>query len=161
MSKPRVYIETTIPNLYYETRTAPASVEARLWTRAWWADAADRYELVTSAMVVDELLNGTRDELVRARKSLLRDVPSLPITAAISDTVEAYLRHKLMPAHPSMDAYHLAIASHHRCAFLITWDCRHLANPRKALHIRQINTMLGLHVPELVTPRDLVQRRNG
>lgn len=161
MPKPRVYVETTIPNVYHETRTAPESVKARLWTRAWWADASDRYDLVTSAMVVEELLNGAHDERVGIRKSLLRDVPLLPVTTAISDTVAAYLRHKLMPARPSMDAYHLAIASHHYCDFLVSWNCRHLANPHKALHIRRINTMLGLHVPELVTPKDLLQRRSG
>lgn len=160
MPKPRVYVETTIPNLYYEARTAPESVEARHWTRAWWADAAERYEMVTSPVVIEELLNGTSDR-VRLRMSLLEGVAALPMVPSITETVAVYLRHKLMPAHPSMDAYHLAIASHYRCDFLVSWNCRHLANPRKALHIRRINAMLGLHVPELATPKDLLQRRNS
>ena len=33
--------------------------------------------------------------------------------------------------------------------FLVTWNCRHLANANKFGHIRRVNTMLGLLVPAL------------
>ena len=39
---------------------------------------------------------------------------------------------------------------------LLTWNCRHLANANKFPHIRRINALLGLHVPELVTPLQLL-----
>jgi hypothetical protein len=38
----------------------------------------------------------------------------------------------------------------------ITWNCRHLANANKFGHIRRINVMLGLYVPLLVTPLELM-----
>jgi hypothetical protein len=158
MPKPRVYVETTIPNLYHETRTAPESVEARLWTCAWWADAADRYELLTSVVVIDELDRGTSSR-TGLRKSLLAGIPVLQVVTPIPEIVAFYIKHKLMPANPPDDAYHLAISSYHRCDFMLTWNCRHLANPNKALHIRRINTMLGLGVPSLATPKDLMLRR--
>ena len=53
------------------------------------------------------------------------------------------------------DALHLALASYHKCDFLVTWNCRHLANANKFGHIRRVNTMLGLFVPALVTPLEL------
>jgi len=34
--KPRVYIETTIPSFYFETRSTPEMVARRQWTRHWW-----------------------------------------------------------------------------------------------------------------------------
>lgn len=52
---------------------------------------------------------------------------------------------------------HLALASFYNCDFILTWNCRHLANPNKALHIRRINTALGLCVPKVLTPLDLKQ----
>ncbi len=61
-----------------------------------------------------------------------------------------------MPADPSGDALHLALASYHECDFLLTWNCQHLANANKFQHIRIINVMLGLHVPSLVTPLELL-----
>lgn len=62
-----------------------------------------------------------------------------------------------MPANPAGDALHLAVASVQRCDFLVTWNCRHLANANKFGHIRRVNTLLGLYVPTLVTPLELLE----
>jgi hypothetical protein len=60
-----------------------------------------------------------------------------------------------MPADDAGDAAHLAIASYHGVDYLLTWNCRHLANANKFAHIREINRRLGLLTPELVTPEQL------
>jgi hypothetical protein len=61
-----------------------------------------------------------------------------------------------MPANPVGDALHLALASFHRCDFLVTWNCKHIANANKFGHIRRVNSMLGLFNPALVTPLELL-----
>ena len=58
MPGPRAYVETTIPSFYHEVRTAPDVVARREWTQRWWTTAHDRYELVTSPAVLDELSGG-------------------------------------------------------------------------------------------------------
>jgi predicted nucleic acid-binding protein len=131
MPKPRVYVETTIPNVYYETRTSPEMVERQAWTRAWWAGAVEKYELVTSIKVHAELDRGTGNQVAR-RKSLLKNIPLLSVGPPVPEIVSSYIQHRLMPAKPSDDAYHLAAASYHECDFIVTWDMRHLANPNKA-----------------------------
>ena len=75
---------------------------------------------------------------------------------AVTEIVQAYIRHKVMPADPFGDALHLALASFHKCDFLVTWNCTHLANANKFGHIRRVNTMLGLLMPALVTPLELL-----
>lgn len=155
MIKPRVYVETTIPSFYHDTRPAPAIVARREWTREWWSGAAEAYELVTSAAVLNELVEGL-PERSTPRLALVRDLPLLPVEPPIREIVESYVRHKLMPADPGGDALHLALASFHKCDFLVTWNCRHLANANKFGHIRRVNTMLGLFVPLLVTPLELL-----
>jgi len=55
---PRVYVETTIPSFYHDSRATPAIVARREWTRQWWSDAPARYELVTSLAVIEELQSG-------------------------------------------------------------------------------------------------------
>ena len=94
------------------------------------------------------------------RLALVRDLPLLSIDTAIAEIVQAYIRHKLMPADPSGDALHLALASYHKCDFLVTWNCQHLANANKFGHIRRVNAMLGLFVPALVTPLELLGGRD-
>lgn len=159
MPKPRVYVETTIPNFYYDFRDSPAVVERREITRIWWANARESYELLTSSTVLLELEAGARKDLVRLRTELLREIPVVFSGPPVPEIVQAYLRNKLMPARPTTaDATHLALASYHKSDFIVTWDSRHLANPNKFTHIQKINSALGLHVPEIVTPQELLRR---
>lgn len=150
-----MYVETTIPSFYHEARTSPDIVARRDWTREWWEGARDRYELVTSPAVLDELAGGL-PERGAVRLDLVRPLRLLPIEPAIIEIVQTYIQYKLMPADPGGDAMHLALASYHKCDFLVTWNCRHLANANKFGHIRRVNTMLGLFVPALVTPLELL-----
>ena len=159
MPKPRVYVETTIPSFYVEMRTAPEIVARREWTRQWWVDASERYELVTSLAVLDELTGGM-SERSEQRLTLVHDLALLPVEPAIAEIVQTYIRHKVMPADPGGDALHLALASYHRCDFLVTWNCRHLANANKFGHVRRVNVLMGLFVPALVTPLELLGGRN-
>ena len=53
-----VYIETSILSFYHETRQEPEMVARRRWTRQWWGQCAERYELVTSEGVIAELQEG-------------------------------------------------------------------------------------------------------
>jgi hypothetical protein len=60
-----------------------------------------------------------------------------------------------MPDDLRGDAIHLAYASVYKIDFLMTWNCKHLANANKRLHIRKINTKLGLFIPDIITPLEL------
>ena len=153
--KPLVYIETSIPSFYYEIRTEPEMVARKIWTRDWWDHYRVNYTLVTSEAVLEELQTGDypNKEHVTA---LLCDVPLVHIDEAIRDIVETYIHHTVMPRDPLGDALHLAMASYHKCEFLLTWNCTHLANANKFAHIRRINTLLGLYVPILTTPEQLI-----
>jgi len=157
---PRVYVETTIPSFFYEEWPEAAMVARREWTRAWWASAAGRDELVTSEAVIEELERGDFEARNDCFK-LLTDLPLLRIDQAVMEIVDTYLRHHVMPQDPKGDALHLAVASYHRCGFLVTWNCHHLANPNKLSHVRRVNTMLGIQVLALVTPYELLGEYDG
>jgi predicted nucleic acid-binding protein len=159
MTKPIAYIETTIPNFYYDTRPEPEMIARRAWTREWWASAEDSYELHTSEIVVDELSAGT-SRIVPLRLALLKNIPVLSVTPQVIARADTYISHKLMPRNPSADAYHLALASSAECDLIVTWNCKHLANPNKFTHIRRINQRMGLRMPEIVTPQELLRRND-
>ena len=86
---------------------------------------------------------------------LLDGIERLDVPDEISDVIDVYLESQLMPHERLGDALHPAVASYHRCSFLLTWNCRHLANANKFEHIRIVNTRLGLFVPSLVPPMEL------
>jgi len=62
-----------------------------------------------------------------------------------------------MPQQRLGDALHLALASYYKCDFLLTWNCVHIANANKSLHIKIINERLGLFTPTIVTPMELTR----
>jgi hypothetical protein len=132
MLQPVVYIETTIPSFYHDVRTSPDIVVRRDWTRNWWAIAQDRYRLVTSVAVIEELEGGI-PEHAEARLGLIAKLPHLPVEPEIPVIVRAYIRHQLMPADPTGDALHLALASYHKVRFLGHLELR---SPRQCEQVR-------------------------
>ena len=130
-------------------------VARRDWTRYWWDECAADFELVTSQAVIDELEDGQYDARAAA-VNLIAGLPRLDsMVGDVSSIVEAYLANHLMPDKRRGDALHLALASYHKCDYLLTWNCAHIANGNKFGHIRVINTRLGLFIPTLLTPEQL------
>lgn len=155
MPRPRIYVETTIPSAYYTSRSSPEMIERREWTRQWWKQAAASCELVSSVITLGELEEGASAH-VPARVAMIRQLELLEVTTAVNESARMYTRRKLMPSNPPTDALHLALASHYNCDVLVTWDFRHLANRSKLHHIRAVNAQLGLPVPLIVSPRQLL-----
>ncbi|MCD4726517.1 MAG: type II toxin-antitoxin system VapC family toxin [Pirellulales bacterium] len=152
---PKIYIETSIPSFYCTTRTDPESVACKGWTQHWWDFKREGCKVFTSEVVIEELENGdypTKQEAL----SLIDGIPILTVEPAVLEITKTYTRHFLMPDKPMGDAMHLALASFHQCDFLLTWNCQHLANANKFQHIRRVNSMLGLFIPSLVTPLELL-----
>lgn len=71
------------------------------------------------------------------------------------EIADVYQARQVMPRVPVRDALHLALASFYRMDYLLTWNCRHLANANKFKQIENVNQGLGLAVPLLVTPYQL------
>ena len=151
-----VYVETSIPGFYFETRLGAQLQARREWTREWWEVARLRDDLVTSMWVLVEL-----DQTPEPKRSecinLLERIRLLETDPQIDRMVETYIQHKVMPADADGDARHLAVATFWRCDALATWNCRHIANAKKADHIHRINDMLGYPTPQLITPLELLE----
>ena len=158
--KETVYVETSIPSFYHEARTEPDMIARRQWTREWWEIAGERYALMTSLAVVNELERGDYPSRAQCLE-LIESLPLLAIEPAVIDIMATYIARQVMPSDPAGDALHLALASYHRCDFLVTWNCQHLANANKFGHIRRVNALLGLYVPTLVTPLELLGGERG
>lgn len=151
-----IYVETSIPSFYFETRTLPEHQARRQWTRDWWCVARATETLVTSLAVVAEL-----DRTPEPKKSemleLIEPLPLLESPEEVDDLVAVYISEKVMPADATGDARHLALATFHECDILVTWNCRHIANANKTAHIQLINGRLGYKTPQLVTPLELME----
>jgi predicted nucleic acid-binding protein len=156
-----VYIETTIPSFYYTARTDTESLARRNWTRQWWDTYSQPFSLYSSPAVLAELERSTRDEERVRRLSLLEGLKMLEITADVRRIAGIYVDRLVMPQDAAGDALHLALASHYGVDVLLTWNCTHLANPKKFGHIGLVNSELGLSVPVLTTPLNYLSEANA
>ena len=76
---------------------------------------------MTSEAVVDELQSGEFPNKERAL-ALIADLPLVPVEPAVVEIMETYIERTVMPSDPAGDALHLALASYHKCDFLLTWN---------------------------------------
>jgi predicted nucleic acid-binding protein len=150
-----IYIETSIPSFYFDTRTAATMKARREWTREWWARQKHDESRLISYAVLAELADAQTPKRERVL-DLVKNLPVLEAEEDVAETVQFYLEHRLMPQGTFGDAFHLAFASLHKGGFLVTWNCKHLANANKFDHIRFVNGLIGLTTPNLVTPLELL-----
>jgi predicted nucleic acid-binding protein len=150
-----LYLETSIFSFYYDNRPDPEIVARRNWTRRFWDNCIGRHSMMTGAAVLTELSKGGKTHKQDAL-DLALSLPAVDINEDIKEIVAVYVRHFVMPRDPLGDALHLALASYNKCDFLVTWNCRHLANASKTSHIKRINARLDLHTPALVTPLEIL-----
>ena len=125
-----IYIETTIPSFHHETRPKPELLAMRNWTRDWWQQAGTHNQFVTSDAVLAELHltpEPKRTECIALTAALpiLEDLPE------IDETVEFFIRHKLMPASLEGDARRLALVAWHACDILATWELPRHCEPKQ------------------------------
>ena len=130
-------------------------VARREWTREWWDSHRKQYDLVTGFAVIEELSKGNHPDK-KEKLDLITELEVLSANDAIAEIVQVYVDRFVMPREPVADALHLALASHYKIDILLTWNCIHLANANKTGHIRRVNTILGLHVPMIITPLELL-----
>ena len=152
-----IYIETSVPSFYHETRPERNLQSRRDWTRQWWALPRFDQEWVIGLPVISELEETPLPKRDKAL-ALIAQLRLLPYAPEIAEIVEVYFAHKLMPLEAQGDADHLALASFHNCDMLVTWNCKHLANANKFGHIHRVNALLGLRTPALVTPLQLLEK---
>ena len=147
-----VYIETTIPSFLFTARTDTRSLARQRWTRQWWDEIAPSFQLHSSDAVIAELQLGTIEDLRSQRIELISGLDLLEISDNVVETATIYIDRLVMPRGGAGDALHLALASFYALDVLLTWNCKHLANPNKFGHIEQVNHELGLSTPLLTTP---------
>ncbi len=150
-----VYLETTIVSLLVARPSRdPIMASHQQITRRWWQDRRLQFECVTSEEVLREASQGDA-EMSRLRLEALTGLRVLPVDDAVLHLAEAVLQRGVLPPHAVSDAIHLAVASRHAVPVLLTWNCRHLANPFVLRQLRAFMRDRGLTLPEVCTPIEL------
>lgn len=155
--KPTVYIETTIIG-YLAMRVSGVLRTAanQQTTRDWWDNHRQRFELLVSRFVVDECSDG---DPVAAQERLvyLRGLTLLEISDEVSALATALMAGVPLPEKAALDALHISVATISGVEYLLTWNCKHIANPALRPQIERICRELGFEPPVICTPQELLE----
>lgn len=157
MSKPSVYVETTVIGYLTARQQSDAIVAGhQLATRAWWRSARDRFELVASQLVIDECALG--DQAAAAeRLQAIGDLKLVGATNEVGRVTSALLDHGAIPITEPKDAAHIAFAASHGVQYLVTWNFRHIANPSTRRKIEEVIINSGFIPPIICSPEELLE----
>jgi predicted nucleic acid-binding protein len=153
----RVYLETTFIS-YLTARFSRDLVIAghQQITRDWWDTCHRKYELFASQMVVHEAEAGD-PEAAQERLQVLDRVILVETTSEALDLAKELLIAGALPAKAASDALHIAIAATQGIAFLLTWNCRHMANATMRSLIESVCANNGFTAPIICTPEELME----
>jgi predicted nucleic acid-binding protein len=156
--KPRVYVETTIVSYLvgWLNRHDLYVAANQEYTRQWWSERRHGYDLFASAVVIKEARDGTPD-LAAARLEYLREVTLLEVTTEAESLKSELLRQAALPRKAELDALHIAIAAVHGLEYLLTWNCRHIANAVTLPTVYSICRRAGYEPPFVCTPPELME----
>ena len=154
--KAKLYLETTIPSYLVGRPSRDLLVAAHQEiTREWWESRRSGFDLYVSELVVQEVRAGDAD-LATHRLEILRDIPVLAVDSAILKLAQALVTAGPIPRKAVGDAAHIAYATVYGCEYLLTWNCRHLANAELQRAIRRVVELHGYDMPNLCTPEELM-----
>ena len=108
-----------------------------------------------SQYVLDEASAGN-PTLAAERLQLLDGIPLLPDAPEITRIADEIMSRAILPAKAQVDALHIATVAHHRIQYLLTWNCKHIANAKILPRIHQVLTNAGVPIPVICTPEELL-----
>ena len=155
--KPKVYIETTVIS-YLTARPSRDVVVAghQETTREWWRTCRDRFELIASQLVLGEASAGD-PEFARRRLELLSELLLVGVTKESSALAQDLIAAGAIPSKAAQDALHLGVAVTNGAAYLVTWNCKHLANAALRIKIEEVCRSVGYEPVIICTPEELLE----
>jgi predicted nucleic acid-binding protein len=153
--RPTVYIETTIVS-YLTSRGSNDSLMAGQIgaTRGWWDVERHKFDLYTSQLVLDEAAAGDPSAAAE-RFSVLSTLPSVPVTGDAVRLADALVARAALPNNARIDALHVGTAATNGLSYLLTWNCRHLANATLRAKVERVCRDQGYEPPVICTPLEL------
>jgi hypothetical protein len=79
----------------------------------------------------------------------------LDVNAEATHLAKLLLSGGALPPKASLDALHIAVAAVHDMDYLLTWNCKHIANARMRPIIERIIHQHGYNAPIIATPEEL------
>ena len=112
--------------------------------------------MCVSQLVLQEAGAGD-PQAAQDRLDLLSPMTFLATTVEALALAKDLLQAGALPAKAAEDALHIAIAAAQGIPYLLTWNCRHMANATMRGHIETVCARHGFKAPIICTPEELLE----
>lgn len=151
-----VYIETSILGYLTARPTRNLILAANVEvTKEWWEFRRSSFTLYVSQVVLDEVARGDT-EIALKRLQILNGLPLVELNQAVKNLSAQFLARSNLPPKASDDAVHIAAATVHGLDYLLTWNCKHIANAQIQRKLAAISLDFGYELPIICTPYELL-----
>lgn len=155
----RVYLETTV--LSYLTARPSRDVVIlghQQITRDWWDTRRSAYELCISQLVLKEAAAGDT-QAAQERLAIMKGMTLLETSRQALDLAKQLIQEGALPTKAADDSLHIAVAAMNGIPYLLTWNCRHLANAAMRPLIESVCATKGVAAPIICTPEELMEAK--
>ena len=159
--KSSIYLETSVIGCLAMRVSGVLRVAANQQvTRDWWDNHRQKFDLFVSRYVMNECLRGDT-QAAQERLVFLEGIPLLEVNDSVETLAQALLTHVPLPAKASVDALHISVAALSGVQYLLTWNCKHIANASLRLRIESVCRGMGCEPPVICTPEELLEINNA
>lgn len=157
-SRLKVYLETSFVSYLTGGPTSDEKVASdQAFARKWWETEREKCDCFVSPYTLEESSDGNADAVAR-RLAAIQDVPVLQTNPnEVSDLAAKLLAGHAIPEKEVTDALHIAAASVAGMDFLLTFNCKHMANPHTMPKTRDIIVSAGYVCPSIMTPKTFIE----
>jgi len=106
-------------------------------------------------VVIDEAAVGDATE-IQKRLAVIGHLQVLEVAEESESLAQAIMSSGLLPPRAVRDAAHIAVAAVQEIDFMLTWNCKHLANAQIARRIASVCERLGYRMPIICTREELM-----
>lgn len=103
--------------------------------------------------MINEITAGDPEKAIQ-RLKILQDFPVLELTDSVENLAGQFLTKSNLPGKACYDALHIALATVYGLNYLLTWNCKHIANQQIQKKLAQICQENGYELPHICTPYD-------
>ena len=160
--KPKVYLETSFLSLLTAHPSRDLVTAAMIkQSNDWWDDEQDSFDLFVSDLVGMEALAGDPNAAHR-RQEVFRSIPALVADPEARSLADFFPGNLALPPNAANDALHItlhiAIATVNQMDYLLTWNCRHIANAVMRPKLQNLCRDQGYRCPVIYMPPELKDR---
>ena len=152
MKVPKIYLETTVFNYFFDTQRDAHKDTVRLFRDI----QAGKYDAYTSVYVVDELEKAPSEK----RDKMMGLMAKYGISAlALNDEAEllanVYVEQGIIPLKYRTDGVHIAVAAVNDLDMIISMNFQHIVKRKTKIGTGNINALNGYRTVEICTPMEV------